>query len=1469
MARAAVIPPASPPKRATRGRGKGTTTSRATSKQATKVTKNTAAESKRRTARTARVPVDSESEGETDDEIGVIESKGRGKTMTSSGRGKSTASSTKTGRGRRAAAAAAATEGESESENDDDELAQADAPKKRAGRPKANNKDKAVKEQGATKAGTATSKPRGRPRGTTTKAAASSEDDILKENTRINARLHDGEDFGSSRQGLSEIFITTNSAILRGPAKKKKVTFQELFDSDEEEELNEPAPATRRRKGTAVAKEQEGLAAKPVRRTATGATRGRKPAAAKKGAKPLSPKKATQVAKGLSSYASSDGEDDELSGAKDAIKLVVHSPQKQASGNNGLGSPVRRINFTPIKATRALDENGDPALPPQKAFDFGDSIFMSSPARRPPPSPFHFTMKETPKRAELSFRESTKSLTRPDAPPAQNSPLRTSPKKANLGTPGRGSLFLREDHGISQPNFTPAQNSPLKLSPKKGIFGASFAQQQPAEQTSTPFKRSLLMSPARKVVTPFKGSINHAPSSLAKETRIQESESDDETVSMYDDSPSRGQSLGNTVGRETSVGVDGQAQDSPITQRNEYVEEEEAVQSDGAPVEGEEEEVFAEDVHISLPEVNIPVEEAELRLDELEENNRDDEMEAPLNVESHEVDNDDEEAESPTPKGDYDVETERDEYHEQDTVEQYHVTDVQEDSDMDETPAPASTTYRNGLFNGLEDVFTEKSPTPEVYEKDNPMPDVDDEEDTLSGNDSVNHDTSAPREDENEIDEPTLIDEVPPVDLVAGPVQPYEVEEVENTPFVNFLLTYWAPTLQCVDECESTLFPAVETQDHSVLVAEQENQVVGPEDDPVQPEDEYAEPEEEPAEPGDEPVLPDDQDDRPRVAEEYLEFDAGDVLTGEEPVEQEEERDDVPDHSVPPASHLEQNTPSGEKEEPQVPSLSGRGPRFTLLAEQLSQWKASSPAKEEASRPRRRGVFSLAGRSSNVSSNTPRARSTDIFANAPSLVPVSRPWDGERVSPELEIHEDKEIDFDEGKNMFENSPRQPMAEIAPDEMPVEKDAETKEGQAEFNEAVNYPPLELPDDQKENESLGLQVPATPAKNPPLNTQTFHTVSKVPLKPEGEISPLKFNRKRGRSLSITSPVRSSPRLQSFVLPPTEQGDPESPRKSRRLQHGSTRNSLSKPVGASQAPRPRTPSRSASPTKSPQKQVSAYSNCLRGAIVYVDVHTTEGEDASGIFIEVLTQMGARCIKNWSWNPRLSVPPDEMPSSTESRVGITHVVFKDGGVRTLEKVRQARGVVKCVGVGWVLDCERQNKWLDEAPYAVDSSIIPRGGAKRRKSMEPRALSNINGTLIKTDANTPNRRPSAPARNIVRSTTPLSGDDRSTSTPEDTREYEPSHTEVDQRYWQTPRTPSAAALGLNLDSIGMSPATPFYLSQRSRLVQQTCPPKQTRQGLFSKSSPEEPSQKLKARLEAARRKSLAFKPAIGSPLIE
>lgn len=109
--------------------------------------------------------------------------------------------------------------------------------------------------------------------------------------------------------------------------------------------------------------------------------------------------------------------------------------------------------------------------------------------------------------------------------------------------------------------------------------------------------------------------------------------------------------------------------------------------------------------------------------------------------------------------------------------------------------------------------------------------------------------------------------------------------------------------------------------------------------------------------------------------------------------------------------------------------------------------------------------------------------------------------------------------------------------------------------------------------------------------------------------------------------------------------------------------------------------------SPVKTPHRDAFAPKSTLRGTVVHVDVHTTEGEDASGIFVELLQQMGARCVKSWSWNPRLSSSPVDGEDPSLPKVGITHVVYKDGGLRTLEKVKQASGLVKCVGVGWVLE--------------------------------------------------------------------------------------------------------------------------------------------------------------------------------------
>lgn len=153
---------------------------------------------------------------------------------------------------------------------------------------------------------------------------------------------------------------------------------------------------------------------------------------------------------------------------------------------------------------------------------------------------------------------------------------------------------------------------------------------------------------------------------------------------------------------------------------------------------------------------------------------------------------------------------------------------------------------------------------------------------------------------------------------------------------------------------------------------------------------------------------------------------------------------------------------------------------------------------------------------------------------------------------------------------------------------------------------------------------------------------------------------------------------------------------------------------------------------------------------------------------------------------------------------------------------------------------------------------------------MKPRALSNVNGTLVRTaEPSTPSasgRRSGADwgAMESFRKITPPL---QMPSTP--TQES----STADRHY--VPQTPGYNFA--NLDAIGMSPATPYFLSNRAQLVQQSCPPKQSHQGLFPGNKPssslfdddddDDHRSQQRARMEAARRKTNFFKPSARSPL--
>ena len=205
-------------------------------------------------------------------------------------------------------------------------------------------------------------------------------------------------------------------------------------------------------------------------------------------------------------------------------------------------------------------------------------------------------------------------------------------------------------------------------------------------------------------------------------------------------------------------------------------------------------------------------------------------------------------------------------------------------------------------------------------------------------------------------------------------------------------------------------------------------------------------------------------------------------------------------------------------------------------------------------------------------------------------------------------------------------------------------------------------------------------------PPVTPQRtmrgdFHTVSKVPLKPADESTPRPKSKRRHSIFQLPS-QRPAPGLSRnatvISYSPSKKGKGSS---MEEEQHDTPRAQSVPPV---------TPTKSeagwstvGTPARTPRRDLDPA--LLRGAVVFVDVHTSEGADASGIFVELLGQMGARCVKSWPWNPSSPPGPDGAPPS--SKIGITHVVYKDGGKRTLEKVRESCGVVQCVGVSWVLE--------------------------------------------------------------------------------------------------------------------------------------------------------------------------------------
>ena len=193
------------------------------------------------------------------------------------------------------------------------------------------------------------------------------------------------------------------------------------------------------------------------------------------------------------------------------------------------------------------------------------------------------------------------------------------------------------------------------------------------------------------------------------------------------------------------------------------------------------------------------------------------------------------------------------------------------------------------------------------------------------------------------------------------------------------------------------------------------------------------------------------------------------------------------------------------------------------------------------------------------------------------------------------------------------------------------------------------------------------------------------------------------------------------------------------------------------------------------------------------------------------------------------------------------------------------------------MISCERENKWLSETPYLIDTAMVPRGGHRRRKSMEPKALANMNGTLLPFVT---------PVKNSRKTMSPTKASFTIAETPFTSKSHRrdsvqwvlspanSSDTCEDQILTPVPATPAPEVISAYAEEGIYGDETPGshtpYYNQKEHLVQKTAPPGKRyfdgeggNGGFLS----EKKDESVMMRLMAARRKSLQFAPKIGSPL--
>ena len=239
--------------------------------------------------------------------------------------------------------------------------------------------------------------------------------------------------------------------------------------------------------------------------------------------------------------------------------------------------------------------------------------------------------------------------------------------------------------------------------------------------------------------------------------------------------------------------------------------------------------------------------------------------------------------------------------------------------------------------------------------------------------------------------------------------------------------------------------------------------------------------------------------------------------------------------------------------------------------------------------------------------------------------------------------------------------------------------------ASFDEASEVTDLSISELENENTPAEKpQVQFAPLKLKPLTLAP--PTSATPFFAPPTFTPSVFT-PRAAATAFLAPAQKSPAKTATFAPGTDFSASAfvSPLKSSL--RSPVKSSLRSPEKMSS----KTPKKAVTWDDSEEPSLLLFDGPLQGLTFYVDVISDSGKNQSFLFETLLTDLGAKVLKEWN------------------STGITHVLYKDGNPDTLKKVVASQGATKAVNVSWALECEANKKRVDEAKYLVNlSSTLP-----------------------------------------------------------------------------------------------------------------------------------------------------------------